>query len=138
MSADGQRIYTAGGATLEVPADVTTTLCSYGGNLPGVTLIQHLSEAPQAQRVVLVPGVVYFAPDTDPNADDRVRVHDTSSFGFVAEYALPPFPLAGGKSATARGRFVFTTPAMDHIYAIVTADPARVAQPEFAIVTLVP
>ncbi len=134
-SADGERLYTAGGATLSVPADVTGSPCTYGGSLDGVSVVQHLSEAPQAQRVALIPGNLY---GEESNADTVVRVHETQYLGFVAQYELPAFPLAGTATAIAHGKFVFTTPTMGTLYAIVQADPSSGALNDFAIETIVP
>jgi hypothetical protein len=142
LSADGQRIYSACGVTLRVPGNVTTDYASYGGTLAGVTRVQHLSEAPQAERVVLIPGVDPYSNPypqaADANADSVVRVHETQYLGFVAQYELPRFPLAGSATAVAHGRFAFTTPAMDVIYAIVQADPSSGALNDYAIVALSP
>jgi hypothetical protein len=140
ISADGQRIYSGCGVTLRVPGDPTTDLCSYGGTLAGVSLIQHLSEAPQAKRVVLIPGNGYsYDPTNAPATNDTVvRVQETDYLGFVSQYELPRFPLAGTSSGVAHGRFVFTTPTMDTIFAVVQADGSSGALNDFAIVTMVP
>jgi hypothetical protein len=140
ISSDGRRIYSACGATLLVPGNVTQDVCTYGGSLSGVSVIQHLSEAPLAQRVALIPAVTAYTPSGDPdaNADTVVRVHETAFLGVVAQYELPLFPLAGSATAFAHGRFVFATPSMDHIYAIVKADPSSGALANYAIATIAP
>jgi hypothetical protein len=142
ISADGIRIYTACGVTLKVPGSVTGNPCSYGGTMTGVTSIQHLSEAPQAQRVVMIPGISFECqfggPGCDPTADTVVRVHETSFLGLEGEYPLPGFPLPGSSMAVAHGRFVFTTPSMDTLVAIVQADSSSGALHDFAVVTMAP
>ena len=139
ISADGARIYTACGVTLKVPGNVNVDPCSYGGTLSDVHWVQHLSEAPQVQRVVLIPGNGYYNPTgVAANQDTVLRVHETQYLGFVSQYELPPFPLAGTATATAHGRFVFTTPSMDTLYAIVQADPSSGALNSFAVAKIVP
>jgi chitinase len=139
ISADGARIYSACGVTLRVPGDPNSATCTYGGTLDGVDSIQYLSEAPDAKRVVLVPGNPYsFDPTTTPDDDTVVRVHETDYLGFVAQYELPPFPLTGTNTAVAHGRFVYTTPGMETIYAIVQADQSSGALNDFGIVTMTP
>jgi hypothetical protein len=98
LSADGARIYTACGVTLSVPQDVSVDACAYGGALDGVDAIQHMSEAPEVQRVVLIPGFASNdgpSDDSTPPGDMVIRVHETQYLGFVAQYELPPFPLPG-------------------------------------------
>ncbi|MEP7121070.1 MAG: hypothetical protein ABJE95_09180 [Byssovorax sp.] len=142
ISADGARIYSACGVTLKVPGNAATGLCSYGGTLTGVSSIQHLSEAPQAQKVVMIQDLSYDCefngPDCDPTADTYVRVHETNFLGFETQYKLPDFAFPGGISVVAHGRFVFTTPTMDRLIAIVQADPKGGALHDFAIDVLVP
>ncbi len=140
ISADGERIYSGCGVTLRVPGDPNSDACTYGGTLAGVSDIQYLSEAPSAKRVVLIPGNPY---DFDPSGmsqdnDTVVRVHETDYLGFVAQYELPLFPLAGTTAAVAHGRFVFTTAGMETIYAIVEADESSGALNDFAVVTMTP
>jgi hypothetical protein len=135
ISQDGTRIYTAAGPALAVPDNVTTDPCAYDGALEGLYAVQQLSDAPQAERVVLIPGTVN---DTQPNADSVVRIYETQYLDFVAQYELPPFPLAGTATAVAHGRFVFTTPTMDALYVVVQADSASAAPNDFAIETVVP
>jgi hypothetical protein len=102
MSADGERIYTGCGVTLRVPGDPGTELCSYGGTLDGVSSIQYLSEAPEAARVVLIPGNGYEYDPNDPStqSDTVVRVHETDYLGFVSQFELPAFPLMGTSTAS--------------------------------------
>jgi hypothetical protein len=141
LSADGARIYTACGVTLSVPQDVSVDACAYGGALDGVDAIQHMSEAPEVQRVVLIPGFASKdgpSDDSTPPGDMVIRVHETQYLGFVAQYELPPFPLPGGGVSIAHGRFVFTTPSMDTFYTIVQADPSSASPNAFAIVTMTP
>jgi hypothetical protein len=139
ISADGARIYTGCGVTLRVPGSVNGSPCTYGGTLGGVTGIQHLSEAPQAGRVVFVPALSIYCQwgdyDCDPDADAVIRVHETDFLGLVGESALPPFPLSGTKTAVAHGRFVFTTPDMSKLVAVVQADASSGALHDYAIVT---
>jgi hypothetical protein len=138
-SADGQRLYSACGVTLRVPGNVTVDLCTYGGTLDGVSFLEHLSEAPAAQRVVLIPAAEYVDPSLgQSDADTVVRVHETQYLGFVSQYEIPPFPLANGAGATAHGRFVFTTPSMDTIDVVVQADPSSGALDDYAVVTMKP
>jgi len=139
MSADGERIYSACGVTLRVPGNVTGNLCTYGGSLENTSLVQHLTEFPAVKRLALVPGVPYSFGGSEPSHDDAViRVHETDYLAFVAEYQLPPFPLGGTFTATAHGRFVFGTPAMDTFYVIVQADPTSGALKDFGIATVKP
>jgi hypothetical protein len=140
ISTDGQRIYSACGVTLKVPGNVTVDSCSYGGTLSGVDSIQHLSEAPQAQRVALIPGTGYYYDPTGPPqlSDTVVRVHETQYLGFVAQYDIPLFPLAGSNKAVPHGKFVFATPSMDALYVIMQADPSSGALNDFAIAKMVP
>lgn len=142
VSADGQRIYGACGATLRVPADPNASLCTYGGALEGVTLIQHLSEAPTAQQLALIPGSVTPVypgePGASTTADTVVSIFETNFLKSITQYALPEFPVSGGASAIAHGRFVFTTPKLDVLYVIVQADASSGALQDFAIETLIP
>jgi hypothetical protein len=127
ISADGQRIYSACGVTLRVPGNVNGSPASYGGTLSGVTSVVHMSEAPCAQEVALIPGT-----------DTAVRIHETNFLGFVSQANIPSFPLPDGGSAVAHGRFVFTTSAMDMLYVIVQADSASGALNDYAIATFAP
>ncbi|HEX7479186.1 MAG TPA: hypothetical protein VF331_15380 [Polyangiales bacterium] len=128
ISADGQRIYGACGATLRVPGNVNGSACTYGGTLPGGYSIQHLAEAASAQQVAFIP---------NGSADDsQVRVHETAYLGYVAKLALPAFPLGGSNTTLSHGRFVFTTPTLDTLYVIVQADPAGGALHDFAVTTI--
>lgn len=135
ISADGARIYSGCGVTLRVPGNVTSDSV-YSGTLQGVSSIQHLSEFPHAKRVAFVPGSPLSNYGT--NADTVIQVHETDYLGFVAQYQLPMFPLAGASVAAAHGRFVFATPTMDTFYVVVQADAASGALKDFAIAKLRP
>ena len=92
--------------------------------------------------MVLIPSVSFECqfqgPGCDPDADTVVRVHETDFLGFVTQYQLPSFPLSGNNVAVAHGRFIFTTPGLETLAAIVQADPSSGALHDFALVTMMP
>ena len=139
MSADGARVYSGCGVTLRVPGSVTGDPCTYGGTLEGVAAIVHLSEAPSAKRVAIIPDSNgYNDGNTFDDSDTVVRIHETDYLGFIAQYELPKFPLAGANTTMAHGRFVFASPTLDALYVIVQADGSSGALKDFALAKVVP
>lgn len=138
MSSDGQRIYTACGATQRIPGDVIQSPCTYGGTLAHASHIQHLADAIQAKRVAFIPHVDGRASKPNPNEDTVVVIDETDFLGFVAAYQIPRFPTTPGHSAVSHGQFVFTTPTMDSLYIIARADASSGANKDFAIVKIIP
>jgi hypothetical protein len=128
-SVDGERIYSAGGTTLRVPSPVNGAPCTYGGMIAGVSTIQHMSEAVTAQQLAIIPA--------DPGDDSVIRIHATPYLELVQQLSLPSFPLTGGATTGAHGRFVFVTPTLDRLSVIVQADSAGGAPlHDFAVATL--
>jgi hypothetical protein len=138
-SGDGTRLYTACGVTLSVP-DGDAGAATYVGTFPDTSLIGSLFEAPDAQRVVLLSRL--SDPSVDPafsapaNADTVVRVYDTALHP-VAAYQLPAFPAAGQPSPS-HALFVFATPKLDAIYAVVQSGPTYQMGGPFAVATIKP
>jgi hypothetical protein len=128
ISHDGQRIYSACGVTLRVPGNLNVDPCTYGGTLEGVSGITHISEAPDAQQVVLIPS----------GNDGTLRIQETNYLAFVKTASLPSFPLAGQATAQSHGRFVFTTPTLDMVYVVVQVDASSGALHDYAIATFAP
>ena len=140
VSADGTRLYTAGAATLLVPDDPTTGVCTYGGSLSGVmTGVQSLSEAPAVARVALVPAQSWtYDGEPLPDDDTVVRIHETQYLGLVAAYPLPTVADGSANRAVEHGRFVFSTATMDALYVIAQVDAADGGGGAFSVVKLVP
>jgi DNA-binding beta-propeller fold protein YncE len=128
ISQDGQRIYSACGVTLRVPGNLNVDVCTYGGTLEGVSGIQHMSEAAEVQKIVLIPN----------GSDGTLRIQETNFLAFVRMASLPAFPLTSSTTVQSHGRFVFTTPTLDMVYVVVQADASGGAMHDYAIASFAP
>ncbi len=129
MSEDGLRIFTKCGNVFNATSLQTTDMV-YGGALPGLTSIRHLSHSSAAGNVMAIPD----NPWGVTNMDTEVRV-----FGYQFLTALQTIPLphfmVGANAYAGHGRFVFYNSTGVKSFVVLQADTGSGMLYDYGVVT---
>lgn len=116
MSEDGFRIFTKCGNVFNSTSLQATDML-YGGTLPNLGLIRHLSHSSAISKVVAIPDD-WIAT----NADTEIRIFGYNFLTFEQSIKLPHF-IVGNNQYQGHGRFVFYNSNGTKSYVVLQAEP---------------
>jgi len=119
LSEDGLRIFTKCGNVFH-SSETRAEDMTYGGALPGIIYVTHMSHSGTAGKVAVIPAT---ATGQTTTSDTEIWLFDYEYLSLDAKIALPKFKV-NQVSYNAHGRFVFFNPAGDKCYVIGQSDPA--------------
>jgi hypothetical protein len=124
LSADGKRIFTAGGSVFHAADDRKTDM-TYAGSLKPLTAIEHLTHAPAAHRVLAVPANSSrsrVSRGDDTRTDSQVCVFDDKNLNLLDTITLPD-TVIDSQSYPLHGRFVFVDAKGERYYVLAVVTP---------------
>lgn len=129
MSEDGLRIFTKCGSVFNSTSLQATDMV-YGGALPNLASIRHLSHSSAAGNVIAIPDNSW----STTNLDTEVRVYGYQYLTFVQSIPLPHF-VVGNNAYAGHGRFVFYNSTGAKSFVVLQADTGSGMLYDYGVVT---
>jgi hypothetical protein len=128
-SADGRRLFTRCGITLNLGWPAVTEPGAYAGRLTGISRLTDLYEVSEQDRLVIVRHGDLPYPSGEAKGDTVIELFESKNLVPLSKYKLPGIPFAGGLRA-AHGRFVFSNANVSTVDVVVESsiptDPTKV------------